>query len=162
MSQRLVLASAISALLLMAATISYAQTHRVAPMNVVGVQLDLPSLSDRIGQLEKKNSQLAGQVSQLQQQLAQSKESDGKNFFADRFRITAIEANQKLGGTTSELDKKLSAVASQVDKVDSRVGALSTKFATHTHTYGKTTFGWYSQQMHDLKMAQPTPTSGPN
>jgi opacity protein-like surface antigen len=131
-------------------------------------QLNLPSLAQRIGALEQKNGELQSEVLQLQQQLAQAKAAEGNDVFKDRFRITALELNQKQGGTAAQLGQQLADVSTRVGGLEGKVTllnsslvSLTNKFATHTHTYDKTTFGWANHQMQNIKMAEPTLTSPP-
>ena len=160
---------------------AYADSTRPVQGELMQAQ---PYNNARLDALEQKVTQLQAQVAQLQQQLAQADAATSKGFFDDRFRLTALEASEKMGGTTSQLSQQLNALMQRVSSVEARttgvegratniegnvgnltssLNALSNKFATHTHTYGKTTFAWSTANgLTQIKVAQPTQTSVPD
>jgi hypothetical protein len=122
------------------------------------------SLVQRVNALAQQTAALTAQVQQLQQQLAQYKADTDKNFVDDRFRITALEATNKVS-TGNDLSTLKSAVAtlqtnnaavintleanksmlgnlsSGLGTVQTDLNTLSMQFKNHTHTYKLTNFG---------------------
>jgi hypothetical protein len=104
-----------------------AQGVRIAPRAAVSpVAPDENSPVERIYALEQQNAALKAQLAQLQQQLNQLKTVQDQGFFADRFRIGALELKNK----------------NVFDALPGQVSDLTNRFQTHTHgfTYYETSY----------------------
>ena len=155
MSHRIGVTCVLSILAFSLGAAAHAQSGlvRVQPGIAAAVKPSDASITERLNALEMRNAALTAQVTQLQTQLTAYKASNDKQVFGDGFRITALEANQKQGGTTTQLSAQLNMLTQRVSAVEGLKGALdslSAKFATHTHTFQRTVIGWapYSDDGH--------------
>lgn len=109
---------------------------------------------------------LVAQIAQLKLDEAAQKAQFEQELTAARFRITALEANQKQGGTTAQLEAQIQTQIGTTRSLGSRLDALTARFDGHTHTYDRTSFGWNSAggsfNITQPHIAQPAKTSGPN
>ena len=137
-----------------------AQTKVNLPQGVRPLPPTEVSMQERVTHLESMVKTLQTQLAADEKKLQEASDTAGQAKAGIGFiNVGMSKTINDLKGTVAE---NMSAVNTQIASTNGKLEALSNKFATHTHTYAKTTFGWWSQQMHDLKMAAPTPTSGPN
>lgn len=137
-----------------------AQVRVTLPKSVAPLPHDEESPQERINRLENTINALQARLAADEKKLQEASDAAGQAKAGIGF--INIGLGKQIEDLKVVVAVNMGTTNTQIASASGKLDALSSKFATHTHTYGKTTFGWWSQQMHDLKMAAPTATSGPN
>lgn len=108
-----------------------------------------------VGEAASDIQALKAEVAALQQQMVQLKASYDNQLTDARFRIAALEANQKQGGSPAQLESQINALTGRTSTLEAhwnatspaiqglelRLNTLSQNFQVHTHKYKITEFG---------------------
>ena len=85
-----------------------------------------------------------------------------KDIAALKDLVAQLQAELKAATATATAAKMQAGFnTSAINALGDSYKSLANSFKNHTHSYDRTAFGWWSQQMHNLEVAKPTQTSPP-